>query len=82
MRVRIKNPDRNKAGIYGYVDVDENNRPWEWDESRPNMFMVHPYSPNTDGYWTEIDTDELGDYNHNVPEFDLSDIIVTPKNRE
>ena len=82
MRVKIKNSDPNKPGRYGYVDVDDNNRPWEWDKSRPNLFMVHPESPNTEGYWTEIDTSSSQDFNHDTPVYDLSEVIVNPKNRE
>lgn len=79
-RVKVANNDKTKAGRYGYIWVDDNNRPWEYNE-RNGTFKVYLDTPNSGNYyWTN--KYEGADYNHNTPAYDYSSKHEKPKNRE
>lgn len=80
LRVKIANSDKTKSGRYGYIWVDDNNRPWEYDEKN-GTFKVYLDTPNSKNYyWTN--KYEGIDYNHNTPAHDYSSKHEKPKNRE
>ena len=70
----------NETNEPGYIDVDDNGRPWDWDE-KTNMFKVYRGYPGSNNFfWTTVS--ENNSNRNLVPQHNLTPRHKKPKNRK